>query len=167
MAAMRGSCNVQGRHILRADAIAFVLQLEETSWLLRKRWWRPADSLPPKVDIDLNAVRYLDKWNVAIHPVVLAVKGHGPNNVPRWCALTGIGENQFFLFFDATYRKVAFQFECGGTGLGNFSGSKRNVRVSIYVKEVLASQFAVLYAAAGVHAICLNFDVQNTRRNIS
>jgi hypothetical protein len=67
--------------------------MDKTSRLLGKRWWRPANSLPLKVDIDLNAVRYLDKWNVAIHTVVFAVKGHGPNDVASGRALTGIGEN--------------------------------------------------------------------------
>jgi hypothetical protein len=48
--------------------------------LLLKRRRRSADSLPLQVDTNLNSVRYPDERNAAIHAVVLAIKGHGPEN---------------------------------------------------------------------------------------
>jgi hypothetical protein len=51
------------------------------------------------------------------------------------------------------------------TGLHNLLRHKRDQRTLLH-EEVLALQFAVLHAAPGIHAVCLNRDVQNGCRNV-
>src|SRR5271157_1533272 len=50
-------------------------------WLWFENQRRPADALPLEVDSHLNAVGDLDEGNAAVHPVILAIKGHCPFNL--------------------------------------------------------------------------------------
>jgi len=57
---------------------------------------RPAHALSREGDIHFDAVGNLDEGNAAIHPVLLAVKGHCPLNRAGTCPLAGNRQCQLF-----------------------------------------------------------------------
>src|SRR5579872_2991957 len=113
--------------------------MDPYSRLLLKRRRESTDSLPLQVDTHFNAVRYLDERDAAIHAVVLAVKGHGPNNDAREAAFAGIRELQFLFFSDSTDREISVQLEGQRPCLCDFRRPKRNVGIFFGVEKVLAS----------------------------
>ena len=51
-------------------------------------------------------------------------------------------------------------------GLNDFRGFERDDGRVFYVKEIFTFQFVIFHAAAGVHAVSLDLDVQNAAPRI-
>jgi len=48
----------------------------------------------------------------------------------------------------------------------NLRGMKRYIRMVLRVKAVFSLQLVILRRTAGIHAVRLDFDIENTRRSI-
>ena len=97
-----------------------------------------ADAFRLEVDCHLNAVSDSDEEKAAVHPVVLAVKGHCPLDLMR-CSLVGNSHGQGFGFRNASSRKRARHIIRIWTGLNNFRRTEHNQRVILRIEEVTAS----------------------------
>src|SRR5580700_2499379 len=112
-------------------------------------------------NVNFDAVGYLDEWNPAVHAKFLAVKSHGALDVAVACSLfLGVKcQGQRFVLRHTANCELALHIDGSRTGLHNFGGMKRDVRVVFGIEEVFAFQFVVLHAASRVNGVCINFDV--------
>ena len=90
-----------------------------------------------KGDRYLDAVGDLDEGNAAVHPVVLAVKGHCPFNAAFACAFAGKYKVQRLGFGHTANSEGPLNIKGGGTGLHNLGGVKRDVRINLESKKSL------------------------------
>ena len=106
--------------------------------------------------IDFDAVGYLDEWDSAVHAKFLAVKSHAALDMAVACPLfLGVKrQGQRFVFRYTANREFALHIKGSRTGLHNFGGMKRDVRVVFGIEEVFAFQFVVLHAAPRVYGVC-------------
>jgi len=127
--------------------------------LFLENWRGAADPLPFQVYIYFDPVGDLDQRDVAGHAVVFAIEGHCAVDAAGGCSLAARGKSESLPLRDAANGKVALQVECVRTGLNDFRGFERDHGKISHVKKVLAPQFAVFHAAAGVHTVRFDLDV--------
>jgi hypothetical protein len=134
---------------------------------LLKDQGRPADFFHFEIVDDFDAVGYCNKGNVLIHPEVLAVEEHCPLNLGALLCSSTVRTNvNFSDFVTPCIVKSPSTSKVNGAGLRNLCGVEGDERVVLHIEIVFALHRFVFQAASGVHAVCLNLDVQNGCRNI-
>jgi hypothetical protein len=128
---------------------------------------RATDSRSREIDRDLNAVGDFDERDAAVHPVFLAVKGHGSGDGAVARASAGYREKQLLGLGDSADGEVAIDLKGGRAGLYDLGRFEGDLGIVLGVEEVLALQLVVLHSAACIDRGRLNLDVQNTGGDIS